>query len=46
MSVTALRASHDSVIAPERNWIYNRRWDLLFISFSVILVPVPYLIWI
>lgn len=46
MSVTALRSDHGSVVVPQRNWIYNRRWDLLFISFSVILVPVPYLIWI
>ncbi len=46
MSVTALRAGREHVIAPEKNWIYNRRWDLVFISFSVVLVPVPYLIWI
>jgi hypothetical protein len=30
----------------EGKWIYNRQWDLAFISFSVILVPIPYLIWI
>jgi hypothetical protein len=30
----------------EGKWIYNRQWDLIFISFSVILVPVPYLIWV
>ncbi|MFZ0545966.1 MAG: hypothetical protein WAM60_11040 [Candidatus Promineifilaceae bacterium] len=30
----------------EGKWIYNRQWDLAFISFSVILVPVPYLIWL
>ncbi len=30
----------------EGNWIYNRRWDLFFISLSVVLVPLPYFIWI
>lgn len=46
MSVTALGAGHPNVVASEENWIFNRRWDLVFISFSVLLVPVPYLIWI
>jgi hypothetical protein len=27
-------------------WIYNRRWDLIFISLSVVLVPIPYISWI
>ena len=27
-------------------WIYNRRFDLTFLSLSVLLVPVPYLIWL
>lgn len=27
-------------------WIFNRRWDLIFISMSVVLVPIPYLTWI
>lgn len=30
----------------EGKWINNRQWDLAFISLSVVLVPVPYLIWI
>ncbi|NLF66727.1 MAG: hypothetical protein GX579_19210 [Chloroflexi bacterium] len=30
----------------EAGWIYNRKWDLAFISLSVILVPLPYLIWL
>lgn len=46
MSVTAIRAGHDKVAASRHPWIYNRRWDLVFISLSVVLVPVPYLIWI
>ena len=46
MSVTAIRAGRDSVTASHHSWIYNPRWDLVFISFSVILVPVPYLIWL
>lgn len=27
-------------------WIYNRNWDLAFISLSVILVPIPYIMWL
>jgi hypothetical protein len=27
-------------------WIYNRRFDLTFLSLSVFLVPVPYLVWL
>ncbi len=46
MSVTAIRAGHDKVAASRHPWIYNRHWDLVFISLSVVLVPVPYLIWI
>lgn len=46
MGVTAIRAGHGNVAASQHPWIYNRRWDLVFISLSVVLVPVPYLIWI
>ncbi|HZD10827.1 MAG TPA: hypothetical protein VE553_05735 [Candidatus Binatia bacterium] len=46
MSATAVSTGHDiTAIAPQQ-WIYNRRWDLVFISLSVVLVPLPYLIWI
>lgn len=27
-------------------WLYTRRWDLVFISLSVVLVTVPYLSWL
>lgn len=27
-------------------WLHSRKWDLLFISFSVILVPLPYLVYL
>jgi hypothetical protein len=30
----------------EGKWIYHRQWDLIFISLSVVLVPIPYLTWI
>ena len=46
MSVTAIRAGRSAPAATTSHWIYNRRWDLVFISLSVVLVPVPYLIWI
>jgi hypothetical protein len=30
----------------EGRWLYTRRWDLIFISLSVVLVTVPYLTWL
>ncbi len=27
-------------------WIHNPRWDLTFLSLSVLLVPIPYLVWL
>lgn len=46
MSVTAMRAGSEASATTRQPWIYNRRWDLAFISLSVVLVPLPYLIWI
>jgi len=46
MSATALPISPNFKAMSEGKWIYNRRWDLIFISLSVLLVPVPYLTWI
>lgn len=46
MSVTAIRAGRDTGAVSRQPWIYHRRWDLVFISLSVVLVPLPYLIWI
>jgi len=46
MSVTAISADSGLGAMTRDKWIYNRRWDLLFISLSVVLVPVPYLIWL
>jgi hypothetical protein len=46
MSATAIAFPSRASEMSEGKWIYNRRWDLAFISLSVILVPIPYLIWI
>lgn len=48
MSATALPYSHHPTLASESKslWIYNQKWDLIFISLSVLLVPIPYLTWI
>jgi hypothetical protein len=46
MSATALSSPAQVRQMSEGKWIYNRQWDLVFISFSVVLVPVPYLIWV
>lgn len=45
MSVTTAGFAPAQTISNEQEslWLRNRRWDLLFISMSVILVPLPYL---
>ncbi|MFQ3674664.1 MAG: hypothetical protein SNJ83_13815, partial [Aggregatilineales bacterium] len=27
-------------------WLRDRRWDLLFITFSVVVVPLPYIVYL
>ena len=46
--MSASAVAYDSPLASmsEDKWIKNRRWDLVFISCSVVLVTVPYLIWL
>ena len=46
MSASAI--AYDSTFdeMSEGKWIRNRRWDLTFISLSVVLVTIPYLIWL
>ena len=46
MSTSALSWRQSVPSMTQNKWIYNRRWDLIFISLSVILVPIPYLIWV
>ncbi len=46
MSATAVSVRPSGQSMASGKWIYNQRWDLIFISLSVILVPVPYLIWL
>lgn len=46
MSATAISSPSQVRQMSEGKWIHNREWDLVFISFSVVLVPVPYLIWV
>ena len=43
---TAVSIGRGLAAEREAGWIYNRKWDLAFISLSVILVPLPYLIWL
>jgi hypothetical protein len=43
---TAVSIGRGVAVERESGWIYNRKWDLAFISLSVILVPMPYLIWL
>lgn len=46
MSATTLPIDSPVQSMSNGKWIYNRNWDLAFISLSVVLVPVPYLIWL
>jgi hypothetical protein len=46
VTATALSVPTQARQMSEGKWINNRQWDLVFISLSVVLVPVPYLIWI
>jgi hypothetical protein len=48
MSVTAapLPSASSSVDQPSKFWLRDRKWDLLFITFSVIVVPIPYLMYL
>lgn len=46
MSTTALGMQRGIRDRSQSQWIYNRNWDLIFISLSVVLVPVPYLVWL
>ncbi|MCI0399567.1 MAG: hypothetical protein L0332_16430 [Chloroflexi bacterium] len=46
MSATAVAFRQQAPSMSEGKWIYNRKWDLAFISLSVVLVPIPYLTWL
>ncbi len=46
MSATALPYRPSLTAESKSLWIYNQKWDLIFISLSVLLVPIPYLTWI
>ena len=46
MDATAVAYESPMSSMSEGKWIYHRKWDLVFISLSVVLVTVPYLIWI
>lgn len=46
MSASTITLDSTRQSMSEGKWINNRQWDLTFISLSVVLVTVPYLIWI
>ncbi len=45
MGVSTVNAAAHVRAADEKQslWLRNRRWDLIFITLSVIVVPLPYL---
>ena len=50
MAATAIPLSNVDAYAAEIDqrsfWLRNRRWDLFFITLSVIVVPLPYLMYL
>lgn len=46
MGATAVAYTSPASSMSEGKWIYNRKWDLTFISLSVVLVTIPYLTWL
>jgi len=46
MTATAAEFSSPIDQMTQGKWLYTRRWDLIFISLSVVLVTVPYLTWL
>lgn len=50
MSVTSLSSPHSMTqseyIKPEGLWLRNRNWDTLFMTMSVFLVPLPYILYL
>lgn len=45
MSLTVNSLKPPSSLINKGIWIYRPRWDLAFISLSVLLIPIPYLSW-
>lgn len=46
MDVTVAPLNPAPPLISKGKWIYHPRWDLAFISLSVLLIPVPYLTWL
>jgi hypothetical protein len=46
MSASVVAQSSPFTSMSEGKWLNSRRWDLVFISCSVVLVTVPYLVWL
>lgn len=47
MSVSAVHLSDDSQVKSQESlWLRDKKWDLLFITFSVVVVPLPYVFYL
>ncbi len=47
MAVSTARLSGQASASPQASlWLRDRNWDLLFITLSVVLVPLPYLVYL
>jgi len=46
-TITSASATKQQIGTDSENlWLRNRRWDLLFITFSVVVVPLPYIMYL
>jgi hypothetical protein len=46
MAVLSQQASTNTISSTNNLWLRDKRWDLLFITLSVIVVPIPYLVYL
>ena len=46
MATSTLPLSRSIPLEQPSLWLRTRRWDLTFITLSVVLVPIPYLTWL
>jgi hypothetical protein len=46
VAITSTPTNQTAASSPKSFWLRDRKWDLLFITFSVIVVPLPYLVYL
>lgn len=46
VAITSSASNQNAASSPKSLWLRDRKWDLLFITFSVIVVPLPYFVYL